>query len=69
MSVVCLWHVVVDHNVDPLDVDAATDKIRGDQNTFLPLLELLVNRESAQSKSKFWYMDARNCLRSTVGIV
>ena len=39
-----LWHVVVEHNVDPLNVHAATKQVRGHQDTLLEILELLVPR-------------------------
>ncbi len=37
------WHVEVEHNVDLLDVDTATEDFGRYQNTVLELLEALVN--------------------------
>lgn len=43
VAVVSLGHVVVDHNVDALDVDATTHEVSRHQNALLALLELLVH--------------------------
>lgn len=48
LPLVCLWHVVVDHDVDALDVDASPNKVGRDQNALLPLLELLVHLQHTQ---------------------
>ena len=45
-----LGHVVVEHDVDPLDVHAATKQIRGHQNSLLEILELLVPRNQEDLK-------------------
>mmetsp|Transcript_69782 Transcript_69782/g.202250 ORF Transcript_69782/g.202250 Transcript_69782/m.202250 type:complete len:323 (+) Transcript_69782:332-1300(+) len=42
VRVAVLGHVVVDNDVHALDVDAAAEQVRCDQNPFLELLELLV---------------------------
>mmetsp|Transcript_110391 Transcript_110391/g.216445 ORF Transcript_110391/g.216445 Transcript_110391/m.216445 type:complete len:296 (-) Transcript_110391:322-1209(-) len=42
VGVAILGHVVIDDDIDPLDVDAAAEQVRCDQNPFLELLELLV---------------------------
>ena len=47
MSLVCLWHVIVDDDVDTLNVYASADKIGGDQDALLPFLERLVHLQSA----------------------
>mmetsp|Transcript_125271 Transcript_125271/g.400431 ORF Transcript_125271/g.400431 Transcript_125271/m.400431 type:complete len:293 (-) Transcript_125271:886-1764(-) len=39
-------HVVIDHNVDPLDVDATAEQVGGDHDSLLELLELLVARNA-----------------------
>jgi hypothetical protein len=40
-------HVVVDGDVDTLDIDTATEDVRGDTDTRLELLELLVALDTA----------------------
>ena len=40
-----LGHVVVEHNVDPLDVHASTEQVGGHQDSPLEVLELLVAGE------------------------
>ena len=47
MPVIRLRHVVVDHDVDPLNVDPAPHQVGGDQDALLPLLELLVDGQPA----------------------
>ena len=41
--VVCLWHVVVNDNVDLLDVDTASQKVCAHQHSLLKVLELTVH--------------------------
>lgn len=40
------WHVVVDSQVDPLDVDTTTEDVGGDADSFVELLELLVTLDA-----------------------
>ena len=42
-----LGHVVVEHDVDPLDVHSSSEQIGGDEDTLLEVLELLVAGKSA----------------------
>ncbi len=44
--VVRLGHVVVDDDVDALNVDAAPDEVRGDQDALRALLEELVRLQA-----------------------
>ena len=41
-----LGHVVVEHDVHPLDVHAPPEQVGGDQNALLEVLELLVVRQA-----------------------
>ena len=41
-----LGHVVVEHNVDSLNVHAATEQVGCDEDSLLEILELLVSGES-----------------------
>jgi hypothetical protein len=41
-----LGHVVVDHDVHALDVDAAADEVGGHEDALRALLELLVDAEA-----------------------
>ena len=43
MALIGFRHVVVDHNVDALDVDATAHQVSGHQDALLALLELLVH--------------------------
>src|SRR3546814_97420 len=40
--VAVVWEIVVDHNVHTLDVDTTAEKVGGDEDTLLELLESLV---------------------------
>ena len=47
-------HVKVEHNVDFLDVDSATENLSGNQNAVLELLEAVINLDSEIiNKKKF----------------
>ena len=37
-----LWHVIVEHNVDSLDIHATTKQVGGHQDTLVKVLELLI---------------------------
>ena len=53
VALVGLGHVVVDHDVDALDVDAAPHQVGGHQDALLALLELLVHlRHSALKRQQ-----------------
>jgi len=41
-----LWHVIVEDNVDLLNVDTSGEKLSGDQDTVLELLEAIVDLDS-----------------------
>lgn len=46
-----IGHIIVDSNVDALNVDTATEDVRGDTDTGLELLELLVTLDTARCQS------------------
>lgn len=48
LPLVSLRHVVVDHDVDTLDIDASSHEVSGHQDALLPLLELFVDLRHAQ---------------------
>lgn len=41
-----LWHVIVKHNVDSLDIHATAEQVCGHQDAFLEVLELLIARQT-----------------------
>ena len=47
MSLISLWHVVVDDDVDTLNVNASPNQISGHQDALLALLECLVHLQPA----------------------
>lgn len=46
VHVTVLGHVVVKHNVNPLNVHTTAKQVSGDQDTLLEVLELLVTGKS-----------------------
>jgi len=46
ISVSVLRHVVVEDDVDPLNIHASPEQIRGDEDSLLEILELLVPGET-----------------------
>jgi len=47
-----LWHVVVEHNVDPLNVHPSAKQVGGHQDPLLEVLELLVAGEPGVGERK-----------------
>ncbi len=47
MPLICLWHVVVDDNVDTFNVNATTNEVSGHQDALLALLKRLVHLQPA----------------------
>ncbi len=43
MSLICLWHVIVDDDVDAFNVNASANQISRHQDALLALLECLVH--------------------------
>jgi len=46
VSIRVFWHIVVEHDVDSFDIDTSSEKISGDQNSSLKVLEERVSFES-----------------------
>lgn len=52
ISVCRIWHVIVNNNVDPFDVNAPTNQISCDKNSLVTLLETLVASQSIHSNAE-----------------
>lgn len=50
MLLVCDRHVIVDHNVDTLNVNATAHQVGGNQDALLALLELLVPLNARENR-------------------
>jgi hypothetical protein len=46
-----LWHVVVEHNVNALDIHSTTEQVSGNQDTLLEILELLIAAQPATTRT------------------
>ena len=46
VGVCAVWHVVVEHNIDLLDIDASSKDLGGDEDAVLKRLETLVDFDS-----------------------
>lgn len=46
VGICVVWHVVVEHDIDLLNVDASSENLGGDEDTVFELLESLVDFDS-----------------------
>lgn len=58
VGVCAVWHVVVEHNIDLLDIDASSKDLGGNEDAVLKRLESLVDFDSEFSSLDFQYLKA-----------
>ena len=53
VGVCAVWHVIVEHNIDLLDIDASSKDLGGNEDAVLKRLESLVDFDSELSSLDF----------------